>query len=131
MQCKKSSLKGSWHNWYIPLLHLLVCLTGATDPFFEITVNTTQEQQSQFNLPSVLKIYRSPVQKENKSPTWDTPLTIRLSDVGGMDGQFTIRAYDWDKDGSHPLIGTHTTSLREFTFGPLLVPLVNPEKAGR
>ena len=49
-----------------------------------------------------------------------------------MDGEITFNCFDFDKDGSHALIGSHTTTLREFTFGlPAKLPLVNQEKVGR
>jgi hypothetical protein len=48
-----------------------------------------------------------------------------------QDTFFTINCFDWDKDGSHDLIGSLHTTLREFTFGPVQMPLVDPEMVGK
>lgn len=81
---------------------------------------------------SNLKVYRSPVQYDTREPVWATPCVLCIGDVGGLDGEITFHCYDFDKDGSHSLIGSHTTTLREFTFGlPAKLPLINQEKVGR
>lgn len=77
-----------------------------------------------------IKLYRSPVINSTQNPTWG-PFTLNTYEVGGIDGEFTITVFDWEKDGAHVVIGKHTTTLREFTFGPFQYPLINVEKAGR
>ena len=59
-----------------------------------------------------------------QSETFDEYLT-------NIDTFFTINCFDWDKDGAHDLIGSLSTTLREFTFGPVQLPLVDPAMVGR
>ncbi len=91
-------------------------------------------------------MYRSEVIKQNLNPDWK-PFELSTSAVGSiginfvcgttvfdfttLDTFFTINCYDWDKDGSHDLIGTISTTLREFTFGSVQIALVDPEHQGR
>ena len=77
-----------------------------------------------------IKLYRSEVIKKNCSPSWQS-FELATSGVGGLDTIFTINCYDWDADGSHDLIGRVTTTLRDFTFGPFDIALINPEKQGK
>lgn len=93
------------------------------DPFIEVTVKPA-------GYPFPIKLHRSAVQKKNLNPTWE-PFALGVADVGGLDGEFTITCFDWDKDGGHDLIGTVTTTLREFSLGPVTLALVNPSKVGR
>lgn len=99
-------------------------LASSADPFFEISVS----RPSMPDRP--IKLYRSPVINNSVNPTWG-PFTLNTQEVGGMDGEFTINFYDWEKNGAHVQIGRHTTTLREFTFGPFEYPIINVEKAGR
>lgn len=79
-----------------------------------------------------IKVYRSQVQNDTREPVWEQPCILRFGDIGGLDGEIIFNCYDFDKDGSHSFIGSHTTTLREFTFGlPAKLPLINQEKLGR
>lgn len=80
--------------------------------------------------PFPIKLHRSAVQHKTLNPTWE-PFALGVADVGGWDAELTITCYDWDKDGSHDLIGTLTTNLREFSLGPVSLALINPSKVGR
>jgi Ca2+-dependent lipid-binding protein len=75
-------------------------------------------------------MYRSELIKKNLNPEW-APFVLSTLAVGGIDTLFTINCYDWDKDGGHDLIGTLTTTLRDLTFGPTAIALINPSKVGR
>lgn len=93
------------------------------DPFFEILCQPPGYSQQ-------IKLYRSDVVKKNRSPEW-VPFELSTSAVGGLDIPLTINCYDWDKNGGHDLIGSLTTTLRDFSFGSMASALVNPAKLGR
>ncbi len=76
-----------------------------------------------------VKVYRSAVIKGTLEPKWE-PFILGVEDVGGLDSEITFDCYDWEADGSNPLIGSLTTTLREFMFGPVQLPLVHPNKKG-
>lgn len=96
-----------------------------------------------------VKLYRSAALKGTLHPVWE-PFTLSVADVGGIDGEFTVNCYDWNKDGAHALIGnikryllsirhlfnlfcigSVTTTLWEFTLGWAHLALINPAKVGR
>lgn len=99
-------------------------LVGSTDPFFEVSVKRPGPTARS------IKLVRSTVRNETTEPSWD-PFVLCTQDVGGLDGEFTVSCYDWEKDGAHILIGELTITLREFIFGPFQYPLINPDKVGR
>ncbi len=82
------------------------------------------------NVDRTIKLYRSPVRRDTLEPKWE-PFVISTTDVGGLDAEFNITCFDWEKDGAHVLVGSITTNLREFSFGPVHLPFIHPEKAGR
>ncbi len=92
-------------------------------PFLEILCHPP-------GLSRPIKLYRSEVIKKNLNPEF-RPFELETAAVGGFDTVFTVNCYDWDKDGSHDLIGSFETTLRDFSFGPMQVALVNPAKLGR
>lgn len=49
----------------------------------------------------------------------------------GLDGMFTISVYDWDRDGTHDLIGRNTVNLRELLLGPVQLAVKDPEREWR
>lgn len=91
------------------------------------------------------KLYRSEAAKNDSSPIWQ-PFEVNLSDLGGLDSNIVIDCYDWyfailspcfsirllfmfrNGLGFHELIGSVTTTFREFTFGPYEFGLINPKK---
>jgi hypothetical protein len=66
-----------------------------TDPFFEVFAK----------LPTgnFVKVYRSEVLKQHQNPEW-APFVLPVEDVGGLDADFKIKCWDWDKDGGHDCI---------------------------
>ena len=93
------------------------------DPFIEILC-----QPPGFSQP--IKLYRSEVIKKTLNPEW-VPFELSAAGAGGLDALITINCYDWDKDGGHDLIGSLSTTLRDFTFGPMAMAFINPAKVGR
>src|SRR5271163_531304 len=93
------------------------------DPYFEISTHPPGYENP-------IKLYRSFVIKQTLNPKWD-PFSISVAELGGLDSLLTIDCYDWEKDGANQLIGSLTTTLREFMFGPVQLALVNPEKVGK
>lgn len=61
-------------------------------------------------------MYRSEYIEQELNPTWE-PFTLDLLKLGGIDGNFTLRCYDWDATGGHDLIGEAFVSVRELSFG--------------
>ena len=45
-----------------------------------------------------ITLYRSEIIKDTVEPHW-APFTLNVDDVRGLDTEFTISTYDWDKDG--------------------------------
>ena len=45
-------------------------------------------------------MYRSEVVKKNLNPKW-TPWELDLEEIGGVDVDFKVQVFDWDKDGGH------------------------------
>ncbi|KAH3756955.1 hypothetical protein Pelo_11264 [Pelomyxa schiedti] len=82
----------------------------SSDPFFEILVTPP-------SMGTPILMHRSNVVMKSLKPDWE-PFEFNLSMVGGLDSPFIVNVYDWDRDGGHDLIGTLTTTLREWTFGP-------------
>jgi hypothetical protein len=68
--------------------------------------------------------------KDTQNPSW-VPFVLNLQDLGGIDKPFHIQVLDCDADGNHALIGSVTTTLREWTFGVYQEGLVNSSKVGR
>lgn len=68
--------------------------------------------------------------KQTLEPKWE-PFALNVAEIGGLDSNFTIDCYDWEKDGANQLIGSLTTTVRDFMFGPVQIALINPEKVGK
>lgn len=94
-----------------------------SDPFFDVTVKPP-------GYPFPIKLHKSAPQKDTLSPIWE-PFVLCVEDIGGLDAEFSINCYSFDKDGAHNLIGTAVTNLREFGLGPVTLALINPAKVGR
>ncbi|KAH3757518.1 hypothetical protein Pelo_10634 [Pelomyxa schiedti] len=75
--------------------------TGLSDPFFVVEKNS-------------IPVYRSEIHMKTLQPTW-APFDISVGVLGGLDSSFKITVYDYDQDGTHDLIGSLTTTLREWT----------------
>jgi hypothetical protein len=70
-------------------------------------------------------LHRSEVIKQVTEATWK-PFILNVADIKGLDNQFTISVFDWNKDGSGTLIGSVSTDFRELTFGRYLQKLIDP-----
>jgi hypothetical protein len=77
-----------------------------------------------------IKLHRSEVIQDSLSPTW-AGFQLSTAAVGGLDTEFTINCLHWDKDGGHQFIGCIRTTLREFTLGPLQLPLLSVKQAAK
>ncbi len=93
------------------------------DPFFEVIGQAP-------GAPSIIKLHRSAIVKQNCDPTWDA-FVLTTYIIGGLDDLFTIKCFDWNADGGHKLIGTCKTSLRDLSLGSVQLALINPDKQGR
>ncbi len=97
---------------------------GNSDPYMVVKaarpIDRAAAQRRALKLDNVtdsdVPIYRTPVQKKNRSPTF-TDVVLPVDACGGLDGRLTVELYDWDKDGTDDLIGTFVTTLRELSFG--------------
>eukprot|EP01125_Pyxidicula_operculata_P016134 TRINITY_DN5524_c0_g1_i1.p1 TRINITY_DN5524_c0_g1~~TRINITY_DN5524_c0_g1_i1.p1 ORF type:complete len:3569 (+),score=897.31 TRINITY_DN5524_c0_g1_i1:81-10787(+) len=92
---------------------------GKSDPFFRISTNTS----------SPITVYRSEFIKKTCDPTWKA-YTLNVQDFGGFDTNLTVSVYDWDKDGTHDLIGTATLTMRDLTFAWFSTQLKHPGHSG-
>jgi C2 domain len=101
----------------------LLILLFPVDPYFEVSYYPQ-------GYPAPLKLHRSEVVLKELNPSW-IPFQLSTAAINGIDVPFTITCYDWDKDGSHDFIGSLSTTLRELSLGPVLLPLINPVKVGK
>ncbi|XP_032242056.1 copine-8 isoform X2 [Nematostella vectensis] len=82
---------------------------------------------------SFTAVHRTEVVKNTLNPTWK-PFSVpaRALCNGDIDRSIRIECYDWDRDGSHDLIGIFSTTLRELTSNPnLTFELKNPKKQAK
>ena len=78
-------------------------------------------------------VHKTEVIKNSLNPVWQ-PFTISASSLGRGDDSCVIKVicYDWDKDGSHDLIGEFTTILGELLSEKLTSwELINRDKVGK
>lgn len=85
-------------------------LLSKSDPFFLI-------RHTPPGFTSPITLYRSEVIRQSLQPTWQ-PFDLDVAMIGGIDKPFAISVFDWDLNGSHDLIGSLTTTIREWSFGP-------------
>eukprot|EP01130_Rhizamoeba_saxonica_P008101 TRINITY_DN3274_c0_g1_i1.p1 TRINITY_DN3274_c0_g1~~TRINITY_DN3274_c0_g1_i1.p1 ORF type:complete len:1920 (-),score=404.50 TRINITY_DN3274_c0_g1_i1:23-5338(-) len=79
-----------------------------SDPFFEVRCTPP-------GFDKEITLYRSEIVKDSSSPEWN-PFILSQTDVGGLDTNFNVYIYDYDTDGGHDLIGSMTTTLRDWLF---------------
>eukprot|EP00753_Platysulcus_tardus_P012741 PLAT3532.3.p1 GENE.PLAT3532.3~~PLAT3532.3.p1 ORF type:complete len:575 (-),score=322.82 PLAT3532.3:1822-3546(-) len=97
---------------------------GKSDPFF--TISRMREDGS------LDKVWQSEVVMDNLSPTWavfEAPVT-RLCN-GDYDRPLTIHVLDWDRDGTHDLIGCFQTSLRGMLTPGATFDVINAKKQAK
>jgi hypothetical protein len=108
-------------------------LFGKSDPFVRISrvpAGETRRQathlhQQRFkNLP----VYKTEVVRNNLNPTW-RPIRVSLNSLCNGDAERPIlfEVIDYDRDGTHDLIGSATATLAELMreAGAVALPLVN------
>ncbi|KAH3759895.1 hypothetical protein Pelo_8290 [Pelomyxa schiedti] len=83
-------------------------INGKSDPFFILYVDSEARKKP-------IPLYRSEVILKCLNPVWQ-PFIVRTHDLP-FDKKFKVMVYDSDNDGSHDLIGSLTTTLREWSFG--------------
>lgn len=93
------------------------------DPFFEVLCHPP-------GYATPITLHRSEVVHDSLSPSWQG-FQLSTAAVGGLDTEFTINCLHWDKEGGHQVIGCISTTLREFTLGPLQLPLVSDKAASK
>eukprot|EP00012_Vannella_robusta_P001989 CAMPEP_0206187122 /NCGR_PEP_ID=MMETSP0166-20121206/2813_1 /ASSEMBLY_ACC=CAM_ASM_000260 /TAXON_ID=95228 /ORGANISM="Vannella robusta, Strain DIVA3 518/3/11/1/6" /LENGTH=545 /DNA_ID=CAMNT_0053602643 /DNA_START=11 /DNA_END=1649 /DNA_ORIENTATION=+ len=102
-------------------------LLGKSDPFLMIYTNGNIQGQSSDKLIFVAKTEWI---KDSLNPVWD-PLTLSVHSCGGLDMELLIRAYDYDSDGGHDLIGACTTTLRQLVTSKPTLLLIDQKKVGK
>ena len=78
-------------------------------------------------------VHKTDYLKDTLNPVWP-PFTILASSLGRGDNSCVIKVicYDWDKVGSHDLIGEFSTTLGELLSEKLITwDLINPQKASK
>ncbi|TRY74457.1 hypothetical protein TCAL_12492 [Tigriopus californicus] len=98
-----------------------------SDPYFVLSKSAVQG--------NFVTVHKSETIKNTLNPVW-APITIPVVDVcnGDYDRKLQIEVYDWDSNGSHDIIGSFTTTLRE--MGSAMVagkdfPLINSKKLSK
>ena len=98
---------------------------GKSDPYLEFH---RANQDGSYSL-----VHKTDYIKNTLNPVWP-PFTISASSLGRGDEKCVIKVmcYDWDKDGSHDLIGEFTTTLGELLSEKLITwDLINPHKVSK
>ena len=98
---------------------------GKSDPYLEFH---RANKDGSYSL-----VHKTEVIKNTLNPVWQ-PFTISASSLGRGEDSCPIKVicYDWDKDGSHDLIGEFTTTLGELLSEKLTTwDLINPKKVSK
>jgi len=84
---------------------------GKSDPFIEILRSTESNQY--------ILVHRTEVIKNNLNPEWKPfRISIRTLSNGDDDRDLRFDVYDWNRSGSHEIIGSFHTSVRKLRTGP-------------
>jgi hypothetical protein len=86
-----------------------------SDPFF--MVFGKRQNASEYRM-----LYRSEFIKDSDAPKW-RPFHFNLVDVGGLDTEIRIDAWDSDPDGVHDFLGQFSVTLRDILGGPFIYAL--------
>ncbi|KAH3758188.1 hypothetical protein Pelo_9897 [Pelomyxa schiedti] len=84
-------------------------------PFFEILAPITGQEG--YALVYRSKVYNVEIDADEVNPSWE-PFELSPDRVAGWDTPFIVNCYNWDKDGTHDLIGRFTSTMREWLFSP-------------
>ena len=98
---------------------------GKSDPYLEFH---RANRDGSYSL-----VHKTEYIKNTLNPVWP-PFTISASSLGRGDNSCVIKVicYDWDRDGSHDLIGEFTTTLGELLGEKLMTwDLINPQKVSK
>ena len=98
---------------------------GKSDPYLEFH---RANKDGSYSL-----VHKTDYIKNTLNPVWP-PFTISAGSLGRGDDSCAIKVicYDWDRDGSHDLIGEFTTTLGELLSEKLITwDLINPHKASK
>ncbi|GAB6026835.1 Copine-8 [Chamberlinius hualienensis] len=98
-----------------------------SDPFLII---------SKFNEDaSTVVVHKTEVIKKNLNPTWNPfEISLRVLCGGDLDRTIKIQCYDYDRDGTHDLIGEVTTNVRTLMKGAgpdTTFNCINPKKKAK
>ncbi|RDD37578.1 Copine-3 [Trichoplax sp. H2] len=100
---------------------------GKSDPYLEIHKMSSDG--------SFMKIHKTEIIKNTLNPVWKTfRIPVRVLCNGDYDKSIKIYCYDYDSDGSHDLIGTFTTTLKEMVRAdrnPVSYECINPKKQAK
>ena len=104
---------------------------GTSDPFVRISRvpmgARTQAAHLHQNQAKNLPVFKTEVVMNDLNPTWK-PFKISLSGLcnGNVERPILFEVFDYDRDGSHDLIGSTTATLAELQMGgAVTLPLVN------
>ena len=98
---------------------------GKSDPYLEFH---RANKDGSYSL-----VHKTEYIKNTLNPVWP-PFTISASSLGRGDEKCAIKVicYDWDRDGSHDLIGEFSTTLGELLSEKLITwDLINPHKVSK
>ncbi|XP_077565868.1 copine-8 isoform X1 [Stigmatopora nigra] len=97
---------------------------GKSDPFL---VFYRSNEDSTFTI-----CHKTEVVKSTLNPVWQAfKIPVRALCNGDYDRTIKVEVYDWDRDGSHDIIGEFSTSYRELSRGQSqfnVYEVVNPKK---
>ncbi|XP_077400112.1 copine-8 isoform X1 [Vanacampus margaritifer] len=100
---------------------------GKSDPFL---VFYRSNEDGTFTI-----CHKTEVVKNTLNPVWQAfKIPVRALCNGDYDRTIKVEVYDWDRDGSHDLIGEFSTSYRELSRGQSqfnVYEVVNPKKKGK
>ena len=84
---------------------------GKSDPFIEICRSTESNQY--------ILVHRTEVIKNTLNPDWKPfPISNRSLSNGDDDRDLRFDVYDWNRSGTHEIIGSFHTSVRKLRTGP-------------
>jgi len=84
---------------------------GKSDPFIEILRSTESNQY--------ILVHRTEVMKNTLNPNWKPfQISVRSLSNGDDDRDLRFDVYDWNRSGSHEIIGSFHTSVRNLRKGP-------------
>lgn len=94
---------------------------GKSDPYVEISRENADGTWS--------SVHKTEVVMKTLNPTWkEFSIPVRVICNGDYERRLQFSCYDWDRDGSHDLIGTFHTNVIELTSGKAQYELINPKK---